>query len=139
MNAQRTQLWIALVCLAIGGFVLHYRIHQPQGRLTFFWASFFSGVDAVLVSLLFLFKRTALWGLLLNSFLAFIGIIMMTDYSIVLTLRGKIPFSPFSAPLSWVMMSLFPDIAVALASFLVGLALYKETSSQSRPAHTGRA
>ena len=101
MKNQRIQLWVALVCLAIGAFMLHYRIHPPQGRLTYFWASFAGGLNLVLVSLLFLFKRTALWGLLLNSFLAYIGIIMMTDYTITLTLFGKIPYSPFSEPLRW--------------------------------------
>ena len=132
MTQQRIQLWVALVCLATGALMLHYRIHTPQGRLTYFWASFFGGTDLVVVSLLFLFKRTAVWALLANSFLAFLGIIMMADFSISATLAGKIALSPMQDPLGWLLLTLFPDIGLACADFLVGLALYRTIMADSK-------
>ncbi len=126
MTAQRWQLWVALIGLSLGAFMLHYRIHPPTA-LTYFWPSLFAGVDLVLVSLLFLFRSTAVWGLLLNSFLAFIGIIMMTDFTIFSALSGSYKVSLADQPLTWLMQTMFPDNCVLFADFMVGLALYKVT------------
>lgn len=131
MTAHRWQLWVALIGLSLGAFMLHYRIHPPTA-ITYFWPSFFAGVDVVLVSILFLFRSTAVWGLLLNSFLAFIGIIMMTDFTIVSTLEGLYKVSPASQPLAWLLASMFPDNCVLFADFMVGLALYKVTMSEPK-------
>jgi hypothetical protein len=127
MKEQKIQLLIALVGFAIGAFMLHYKIHPPQGHLTNFWASFFSGIDLVVVTALFLRKSTAVWGLLLNSFLAFIGIIMMTDLSIVSVHSGWITGAFFQAPFKWLLQTMIPDIAILVSDFMVGLVLYKIT------------
>lgn len=131
MNAQRTQLWFALVFLALGAAMLHYRIHPPKD-LTHFWATAFSLVDLLLVSILFLFKSTAVWALLLNGFIAFLGIILMADLTIVSTFTGSIKVSPLEAPFQWLLQSLLPDIGILFADFLVGLALYKVVIIQPR-------
>jgi hypothetical protein len=125
MKTQRLQLWVALVCLAIGAFMLHYRLHPPQASLTQFWASLFCAMDVVVVSILFLFRSTAVWALLLNSFIAFLGIIMMTDLTIVSTVEGWIKVSPKEQPLAWLIQSMLPDIAILVADFLLGIVLYK--------------
>ncbi len=70
------------MALALGATLLHYRIHTPGEDPTDLWPNLFSLIDLVLVSALFLFRSTALLGLLLNSFLAFLGIIMMADFSL---------------------------------------------------------
>jgi len=126
MTEQRWQLWVALVGLGLGGFMLHYRIHPPAA-LTYFWPSFFGGIDLLLVSILFLFRSTAIWALLLNSFMAFLGIIMMTDFTIFLTYQGLIKASPATQPFAWLLQSLFADDCILFADFMVGLALYKAT------------
>ncbi len=131
MNEQRIQLWLALVGLAIGAVMLHYRIHPPQGHLTNFWATFFSCLDLFVVSALFLRKSTAVWALLLNSFLAFVGIIMMTDLTIVSAYSGWIKVTFLNNPFQWLVESMIPDIAVLVADFLVGLVLYKLTITTS--------
>jgi hypothetical protein len=64
--------------------MLHYRVHPPTD-LTHLWPNLFSVSDLILVSALFLFRDTALLGLLFNSFLAFLGIIMMADFSLSAT------------------------------------------------------
>jgi hypothetical protein len=125
MKSQRLQLWVALVALAVGATMLHIRIHPPGDNLTLWWPNLFSLLDLVLVSTLFLFRSTALLGLLLNSFLAFFGIIMMGDYSLSATLAGHMKVMPGHNFFGWLLLTTFPDIMVALADFFVGLALYR--------------
>ena len=124
MTTQRRQLWVALAALAVGATMLHFRIHPPD-ELTDLWPNLFSVIDLVLVSALFLFRGTALVGLLLNSFLAFLGIIMMADYSLSATLAGQVKVMPGADFFGWLLATTFPDIMIALADFLVGLALYR--------------
>jgi hypothetical protein len=125
MTTQRTTLWVALVSLALGATLLHYRIHTPGEDPTDLWPNLFSLIDLVLVSALFRFRSTALLGLLLNSFLAFLGIIMMADYSLSATLAGQMKVMPGANFFGWLLLTTFPDIMIALADFLVGLALYR--------------
>jgi hypothetical protein len=125
MKAQRLQLWVALVALAVGATLLHFRIHPPGDDLTDLWPNLFSLMDLVLVSALFLFRGTALLGLLLNSFLAFLGIILMADYSLSATLAGHLPVMPAHNFIGWLLLTTFPDIMILLADFFIGLALYR--------------
>jgi hypothetical protein len=132
MKAQRARLWIALVGLALGAFMLHYRIHPPQQALTNFWASLFPGVDLIVVSILFLFRGTAVWALLLNSFIAYLGIILMSDLSITSAFKGAIEVNPWKQPFSWLLQTMLPDIAILIADLFVGMALYKITVSSPK-------
>lgn len=125
MTTQRTTLWVALVSLAVGATLLHYRIHTPGEDPTDLWPNLFSLIDLVLVSALFRFRSTALLGLLLNSFLAFLGVIMMADYSLSATLAGQMKVMPGVNFFGWLLLTTLPDIMIALADFLVGLALYR--------------
>jgi hypothetical protein len=125
MTLQRRQLWVALVALAVGATLLHYRIHPPGDELTDLWPNLFSLIDLVLVSALFLFRRTALLGLLLNSFLAYLGIIMMADFSLSATLAGQMKVMPGQNFFGWLLLTTFPDIMVLTADFFIGLALYR--------------
>jgi hypothetical protein len=124
MTSQRPILWAALVSLALGATLLHYRVHPPDD-LTDLWPNLFSLVDLVLVSALFRFRSTALLGLLLNSFLVFLGIIVMGDYSLSATLAGQMQITPGVNLFGWLLASTFPYIMIALADFLVGQALYR--------------
>ena len=125
MTSQRSTLWAALMSLALGATLLHYRVHPPGDDPTDLWPNLFSLIDLVLVSALFRFRSTALLGLLLNSFLAFFGIIMMADYSLSATLAGQVKVMPGANFFGWLLLTTFPDIMIALADFLVGLALYR--------------
>jgi hypothetical protein len=124
MTAPRPALWVALVALAVGAAMLHIRIHPPKD-LTYLWPNLFALIDLGLVSVLFLFRRTALLGLLLNSFLAFLGIIMMADYSLAATLAGQMKVMPGQSFFGWLLLTTFSDIMILVADFLVGLALYQ--------------
>jgi hypothetical protein len=131
MIIQRRQLWVALVALAIGATMLHYRIHPPDD-LTHLWPNLFSLLDLVLVSSLFLFRGTALMGLLLNSFMAYLGIIMMADFSLIATLGGQTKVMPSQDFLGWILETTFPDIIILMADFFIGLALYRAISTEGR-------
>ena len=124
MKAPRQQLWGALVALAVGAALLHLRIHPPDD-LTVLWPNLFSWLDLVVVSLLFLFRSTALLGVILNSFLAYLGIIMMADFSLSATLAGQVKFRPGVDFLGWLLQTTLADIAILLADLLVGLSLYR--------------
>ncbi|MDO9531516.1 MAG: hypothetical protein Q7O12_05225 [Deltaproteobacteria bacterium] len=132
MTTQRTTLWVALVSLALGATLLHYRIHTPGEAPTDLWPNLFSLIDLVLVSALFRFRSTALLGLLLNSFLAFFGVIMMADYSLSATLAGQMKVMPGADFFGWLLLTTFPDIMIVLADFLVGLALYRAILAEKK-------
>jgi hypothetical protein len=125
MQTQRATLWVALMSLAAGATLLHYRAHAPGGDPTNLWPNLFSLIDLVLVSALFGFRGTALLGLLLNSFLVFLGIIMMADYSLAATLASQVKVRPGVDFFGWLLLTTFPYIMMALADFLTGLALYR--------------
>ena len=127
MNEQRTQLWLALVALALGGTIVHYKLHPIHEGLTHAWPFAFSVIDLFLVSLLFAFKSTAVWGLLLNSFLAMLGIIMMADLGIMSVVHGWVKVGFFQDPIAWMGDTMVSSIATATTDFLAGLALYSLT------------
>jgi hypothetical protein len=125
----RRSLLFALFLLALSGLLLHYRIHPflvadklDPGRFhfrgTFFLANIFPFVDVVLVTILFLSRKTAIYGYLLNGLIVIYGTIFMTHFSIAGFMANPIP------PSQWIMKSLLPDISLAWADFFVGKALY---------------
>lgn len=132
MSTQHRILWTALLGLAIGATMLHLRIHPPTGGGMYLLANVGAVLDLVLVSILFLYRGTAVWGLLLNSFLAFLGIILMADYALDATLHGFIKVKPQENFINWLLQTTFADIAILLADFLVGLALYNTIVTGAR-------
>jgi hypothetical protein len=125
----RKTLLAALFLLALSGLMLHYRIHNfmvpdklnPGAFLfdkTKFLSFLFPCIDLFLVTLLFVSRRTVVYGYLFNGLLVIYGTIFMIHFSIAeLTAR--------SAPLdAWFLRSTIPDIGIAWADFLVGKALY---------------
>lgn len=127
MKSVRQQLWVALVALALGATLLHLRVHPPEFETGHLWPNLFSWFDLVVVSLLFLSRSTAILGVILNGFLAYLGIIMMADFSISATLAGQVKVMPGDAFFGWLLETTLADIAILAGDFLVGLALYKAT------------
>lgn len=127
--ATRRGLLGALVLLALGGLLLHYRIHpslvvdpgHPDGllfRRDYLPATLVSLVDLVVVTALFLSRRTAAPAHLVNGMLVIYGTVLMGHHSIAaLTARGAVPAD-------WILRSTLPDVALAWADFLVGKALF---------------
>lgn len=132
MNAdgtRRTLLW-ALGLVALGGLLLHYRIHpfllpdREHPGVVVFRGSFLPATivplfDLIVVTALFASRRTAALGYLINGVLVIFGTVLMAHFSIAVLA----PKDPSLA--DWLLKSTFPDIALAWADFMIGKALYE--------------
>ncbi len=125
MKNLRRLLWAALVALALSGALLHLRIHPPGSGSYTLWPNLFSWLAVLLVCPLFLFRSTAVAAVILNSFIAYLGIILMSDFSISATLAGQMKTMPGVSFSGWLLETTFADIAVLVGHLLVGLALYR--------------
>ena len=120
---------IVLFLLAASGMMLHLRIHffLVQDKLhpysvvfdgTKLLASLFPLIDVILVTALFMSRKTAVYGYLLNGLIVIYGSILMAHYSIAEMAAKAIPLQ------SMILKSTLPDIGIAWADFFVGKALY---------------
>ena len=85
---------------------------------TKFFATLFPLLDVVLVTLLFLSRKTATYGYLLNGLIVIYGTILMAHYSIAEMIAKSIPLY------SMTLKSTLPDIGIAWADFFLGKTLY---------------
>jgi hypothetical protein len=126
---KKGTLLTALFLLALSGLMLHYKIHNfiiedglIPGNFTIdktrFLASLLPLIDVVLVTALFMSRKTAVYGYLLNGLLVIYGTILMAHFSISQMITTSIPFH------SMLLKSTLPDICVAWGDFFVGKALY---------------
>jgi hypothetical protein len=116
-NHLRSLLLGTLITLALGGFMLHSRIH-PIAQNPSFLVPFCAGIlSVVVVPLLFLFPKTIAYGYVLNGFLAIIGTVVMAHFSLV---RWPAP-----ATLQAVLLkTLLADILILWGKFFVGKVLF---------------
>jgi hypothetical protein len=126
---KKQTLLIALFLLAVSGLMLHYRIHNfmvadklhPGSFLfdgTKFLATLLPLADAVLVTGLFMSRKTAVYGYLLNGLIVIYGTVFMAHFSIAEMVAKSIPLQ------SMLLKSTLPDIGIAWGDFFVGKALY---------------
>jgi hypothetical protein len=64
--------------------------------------------------------------------MAFLGIIMMADFSFSATLAGQLNVMPGQNFIGWLLLTTFPDIMVLMADFFIGLALYRAILAEKR-------
>lgn len=126
---KKSTLLIALLLLSVAGCILHYRAHPilvpdkvNPGALMFSMtnvlAFLFSALDVVLVTTLFLSRKTAVYGYLFNGLLVIYGTIFMAHYSILDIITKSIPVS------SWLIKTTIPHICISWADFLIGKSIY---------------
>jgi len=85
---------------------------------TKFFATLFPLIDVILVTALFMSRKTAVYGYLLNGLLVIFGTVFMAHFSLA-------EFAAKSIPLQTMLLkSTLPDIGIAWADFFVGKALY---------------
>lgn len=114
----RSILLGALIALALGGFMLHLRLH-PIAENPIFLLPFFAGLlGVVVVPLLFLFPQTIGYGYVLNGFLAIVGTVTMAHFSWV-----HWP-SPTTLQ-SMLLNTLLAEILILWGKFFVGKALFE--------------
>ncbi len=113
----KATLIACMVFLAIGGWVLHSRIHSPMADADNY-IPYLSGLFSILIlPFMFWFSRTLVWAYLINGFLIIIATITMGHFSIV----------HFSGPLTLynlVYGTLVADIALAWGKFFAGKAVF---------------
>jgi hypothetical protein len=126
---RKGTLITALFLMALSGLLLHLRIHYflPADKLhpgstvfspTLFLAALFPLIDTVLVTGLFLFRKTAVYAYVLNGMLVIYGSIFMAHFSIAQMIAKSLPLQ------SLLLNSTLPDIVTLWADFMVGKALY---------------
>jgi hypothetical protein len=121
----------ALFLMAFSGLMLHLRIHPIWApdkadpavltfRVSFVTAALLPLLDVVVVTALFAFRRTAVYGYLLNGLIVIYGTVLMSHFMIA-------RLGPAGAPLmDWLLWkSTLPDIGLAWADFFVGAVLHK--------------
>ncbi len=126
---KKNSLLAALFLMAASGLMLHYRIHNfiipdrlHPGSYQFdgtrFLATLLPLIDVLLVTGLFMSRRTAAYGYLLNGLLVIYGTILMAHFSIADIIAKSVPLQ------SMLLKSTLPDIGIAWADFFAGKALY---------------
>ncbi|OGW77289.1 MAG: hypothetical protein A3I73_01545 [Omnitrophica bacterium RIFCSPLOWO2_02_FULL_45_16] len=113
----KTTLAAGLLFLALGGWLLHLRIH-PLIKDADFVIPFISGIVSVFcLPLLFWFRRTIALAYIVNGFLVIIGTITMAQFSIA---KFKGPVTAINIILN----TTLADIAILWGKFAVGKALF---------------
>jgi len=113
----KSTLIFGLFFLALGGWLLHYRIH-PLSKGAVYYIPFISGIVGVFIlPFLFLSRKTLNLAYILNGFQAILATVIMGHFSI----------RHFDGPLTLtniILNTLLADIGLAWAKFAVGKALY---------------
>jgi hypothetical protein len=133
---KRPTLLAALLLLALSGLMLHYRIHYfmvpdttHPGLVVFdptrFLATILPTIDVFAVTALFMFRRTAVYGYLLNGLLVIYGTVLMAHFSFAEMTAKSIPLQ------AMFLKSTLPDIGIAWGDFFVGKALYDFYTKES--------
>jgi hypothetical protein len=116
-NTVKAALVASLFCLALGGWLLHLRIH-PLSKNPDYVIPFISGIISIFfLPLLFCFRPTVALAYIFNGFLVILGTITMAHLSI----------SNFEGPATlWniIINTTFADIALLWGKFAVGKALF---------------
>jgi len=120
MNRKRVikkTLIVSLFFLALGGWLLHLRIHSPVKDADYF-IPFVAGIgSAFCLPFLFCFRPTLTVAYIINGFLVIIGTITMTHFSIV-------RFQGPTTAANIILNTLFADILILWGKFAVGKALF---------------
>lgn len=116
----RKTLLASLIVLAVGGFLLHLRVHPfvPLAKNSSKIVPFISDIlSIVLVPVLFYFRRSLSYGYVLNGMLVILGTITMADFAI----------EKFQPPVTFegvILKTTLSDIAILWGKFFVGKALF---------------
>ena len=126
-NIRRLMLF-ALVAVALGGWLLHIRIHTLEKNVIN-WIPFIAGFIGVLaVPGMFLLKKTRAYAYVINGMLVIIGTITMAHFSIMHPPKTITLVSIF-------MGTLFADITILFTNFYIGKALFELDMFQAIDAH----
>ena len=115
----KTMLLCGLISLAIGGFLLHSRIHPVSGEYANLVPAISGILAIIIVPLLFCFRKTISYGYVLNGFTVIVGTITMAHYSI-----SNWPENTAITAKTILFGTLFMDIIILWGKFFIGKALF---------------
>jgi len=113
----KATLIVGLFFLALGGWLLHLRIHPPAMDADYFIPFAAGIVSAFCLGFLFYFRQTLTFAYLINGFLVIIGTITMTHFSFV-NFKGSITATNI------ILNTTFADILILWGKFSAGKALF---------------
>jgi hypothetical protein len=122
----RTVLILAVFLLALGGWLLHLRIH-PTSKDPENYIPFVAGfISVFLIPVLFIFRSTISFAYLLNGMTVIIGTIAMTRFTIE------------NPPQAWTLQTIFlgtllADIILLWGKFAVGKAIFEFELAVNQP------
>jgi len=142
----RGPIW-ALLCLSLGGLLLHLRIHPPGESPFNYIPLVFTLVTALLVPVAFNYRRTVAWAFVLNTATVIVGVVTMAYYSArgwqsipnVLTLTTDSSALTYLTDivLRVMLWTTLPDILVLLAKLPLGLHILRYFRPNGQWADTG--
>jgi hypothetical protein len=102
----KAYLILGLFFLSLGGLGLHWPYHNPADQTYGIVPAVAGAISVVLIPLLFLFRRTLHLAHLVNGFVAIIGMVTMTHFSLV------------ARPL-------YADVAIVMVKFFLGRSIFE--------------
>ncbi len=82
-KSEKNSLIFALFFLSLGGWMLHFRIHPlTEGNPADYFPFIYGLLNILLVPLLLNFRKTFLYGYLINGFGVIFGVILMATFSL---------------------------------------------------------
>lgn len=98
---------LGLFCMALGGFILHYRIHPPSADSFNLIVFLFSLFNSLILPFMFLKRKTVPWAYIINATSVVVGVIAMTWFSIA---NWKDPITLYNL----VFLTTFPDSLILM-------------------------
>jgi len=122
----RTVLIVAIFFLAVGGWLLHMRIHIPAEDAENYIPFVAGFISVFVVPVLFIFRSTISFAYLITGMTVIIGTIMMTHFTIE------------NPPQEWTLKTVFlgtllADIILLWGKFAVGKALFELELAVNQP------
>ena len=117
----KSVLVAGLAASALGGLLLHTRIHPVAGNPANLIPLLAGLLSVIVIPVLFCYRRTLVWGYVLNGFTVIIGTVVMAHFSLVhwprpVALPTLLPTLFFN--------TLLADIMMLWGKFFIGKALF---------------
>ncbi|PKN84268.1 MAG: hypothetical protein CVU51_10800 [Deltaproteobacteria bacterium HGW-Deltaproteobacteria-1] len=119
-------LILAIFFMALGGWLLHLRIHELGKNSSNYIPAIAGLISVFIVPVLFIFRSTISFAYLINGMTVIIGTITMVHFSLL----NPPPVWTFSAVLFG---TLLPDIVLLWGKFAVGKALFEMDMALNQP------
>lgn len=113
----KTTLILGFFLIALGGWLVHAKIHPPQEKAVNLIPFIVGTVSTFILPILFCFRKTIAIAYIFCGFTVIIGSITMTHFSIV-HLQLPLTF------ISLLVATMLPDIAILWGKFALGKAIF---------------